>query len=637
MALSGDSLASSPRVLASTRRIPWLVLVALLPIWLVGLFDRGFWTPDEPREADIAWRMSFQPDKTLPRLAGTPFLEKPPLSYWMAGGSIRLFGDSPAAARLPNLLYALVTALAIATLTSTMTANASAAILAALVAGSAITAFRVATWLAPDACLLAGCAVALLGAYAGYCSAPGRRKLIGYTLMHVGAAVGFMAKSAPGWLVPAIALLTLIAWERRWTELARWELYVGFVLQAAVIAPWIVAVLHTPQGTDALATLFWNNIVGRFTKLSAPAALDYTTGHQNSPGKYVLELPVYLLPWTLLAIAALRRAWDRARATGATPLATGSSHVATGTAWRFAVCATLPLLALLSVAATARDIYAAPVLLGFALLIGLWSAEAPAAPNVLDVLAFRGTRVLVGLIAALFAAALAVLALSSAPGASAIYLSAGAVAVLVTTFLALRSSALAQRRGAVYISVGWTYVAFATALFLTAATAFPTVDGWQDLPSIARKVHTDTEHNALALLDPDETTIAMLDRELLTPFTTLSAEPSQPATPDERVLQWFNAHGQNARVLVLLPGHASGPVTRLFEGARPAHQPGDGIAGSLVSEGIASIVARYELPQGRRYALLGPLLKAQRRAILAGAFPGMVISRARCDLRQQHC
>ncbi len=77
----------------------------------------------------------------------------------------------------------------------------TAAIVAALVAGTAITAFRVAIWLAPDACLLAGCALALLGAYLGYSAPRGRSKLFGYTLMHLGAAVGFMAKSAPGWLV----------------------------------------------------------------------------------------------------------------------------------------------------------------------------------------------------------------------------------------------------------------------------------------------------------------------------------------------------------------------------------------------------------------------------------------------------
>src|SRR6185437_11249315 len=137
--------------------------------------------------------------------------------------SMRLFGPSVRAARAPNLLYAAVTALAMGALGFAMDGPA-AAIVAALVAGTAITVFRVAVWLAPDACLLAGSAVSLLGAYLGYMAPPGRRKLQGYLLMHAGAAVGFMAKSAPGWLVPGLTLLTLTAWERRWSELRRPEL-----------------------------------------------------------------------------------------------------------------------------------------------------------------------------------------------------------------------------------------------------------------------------------------------------------------------------------------------------------------------------------------------------------------------------
>ena len=76
------------------------------------------------------------------------------------------------------------------------------------------------------------------------------------------------------------------------------------------------AVTETPGGSDALLALFWHNIVGRFAKISAPAALDYSGGHKNTPGKYFIELPVYLLPWTLLVAAALRRAWDRVRVPG---------------------------------------------------------------------------------------------------------------------------------------------------------------------------------------------------------------------------------------------------------------------------------------------------------------------------------
>src|SRR5438105_7748243 len=105
------------------------------------MFGRGLWTPDEPREADIAWRMSQQSDRTLPELAGTPFLEKPPLSYWMSAAGLNLFGESAAAARSPNILYATLTVLAVGALTLAMSDGASA-IVAALVTGTTIIVFR---------------------------------------------------------------------------------------------------------------------------------------------------------------------------------------------------------------------------------------------------------------------------------------------------------------------------------------------------------------------------------------------------------------------------------------------------------------------------------------------------------------
>src|ERR1700752_4648534 len=102
----------APSARSAAHRWAVRVLVALMPIWLIGTLDRGLWTPGDPREADIAWRMSQQSDRTLPQLAGTPFLEKPPLSYWLSADGLRLFGDSPGAARGPHVLHAPITALA---------------------------------------------------------------------------------------------------------------------------------------------------------------------------------------------------------------------------------------------------------------------------------------------------------------------------------------------------------------------------------------------------------------------------------------------------------------------------------------------------------------------------------------------
>src|ERR1700728_2988511 len=88
-----------------------LLSLALTLAWSAGILGRGYWTPDEPREADIAWRMSWQPDKAVPLLAGEAFCEKPPFAYWVAGASIRAFGSAAWSARLPTLLYALIAAL----------------------------------------------------------------------------------------------------------------------------------------------------------------------------------------------------------------------------------------------------------------------------------------------------------------------------------------------------------------------------------------------------------------------------------------------------------------------------------------------------------------------------------------------
>jgi hypothetical protein len=68
----------------------------------------------------------------------------------------------------------------------------------------------------------------------------------------------------------------------------------------------------------------------------------------------------------------------------------------------------------------------------------------------------------------------------------------------------------------------------------------------------------------------------------------------------------LHAHARDGRVLVLLPGHASGNLTRLLGRYRTLAPEPDGVAGSIESSGAAAIVRRYELPQGRRYALLGP-------------------------------
>ena len=74
-----------------------VVGVLLLTSCFLGL-ARGLWTPDEPREAGISREMAERPG-VIPTLNGRPFIEKPPLYYWLTGAALRIAGapSAPAA------------------------------------------------------------------------------------------------------------------------------------------------------------------------------------------------------------------------------------------------------------------------------------------------------------------------------------------------------------------------------------------------------------------------------------------------------------------------------------------------------------------------------------------------------------
>ena len=60
--------------------------------------------PDESRYAEIPREMIQHGDWITPRLQGEPYLEKPPLLYWLTAVSFQLFGVHDWAARLPTAL-----------------------------------------------------------------------------------------------------------------------------------------------------------------------------------------------------------------------------------------------------------------------------------------------------------------------------------------------------------------------------------------------------------------------------------------------------------------------------------------------------------------------------------------------------
>ena len=93
---------------AVRSRLSWgLVTLVGLGLFFPGLGVPGLMDPDEGRYAEIAREMLLLRDWLIPHLNLVPYLEKPPLVYWLTAMSLGAFGLGEWAARLPSALAAL--------------------------------------------------------------------------------------------------------------------------------------------------------------------------------------------------------------------------------------------------------------------------------------------------------------------------------------------------------------------------------------------------------------------------------------------------------------------------------------------------------------------------------------------------
>jgi 4-amino-4-deoxy-L-arabinose transferase-like glycosyltransferase len=549
------------------RSLWWLVV----PVLAVGLFARVYYTPDEPREAALGLAMAAQEQHAVPVFGGQYFMEKPPLLYWLSGISAGLLGSAPAALRLPGLLYALLAVGSLAHL-ARRAAGPRAGFVAGVTAATLLICYQVEIWLATDAPLLAGVALSLCGLFNGYTATTARRRRWGYIAFHGGLLLAFFAKNIAGWMVPVLAFLTLVIAERRWRELLRAELWLPVPMLAAAILAWVAAVATLPDGHETLRVFFWNNLVGRAVDVGNAGAYVYTTGHLNSPGKYLLELPAYLLPWTALvpgaALAALRGLSDRS---------------GLATARRLALGAIVPATLLLSLAATARGVYYAPAALGFALLVGLWAGEMPAVPTAAQRRWLGAAAVTVAAFG-LLVGGLAVVAAAAPHGRNGAALALGLVAlagILLTGYTALRALRAPSTDSA------WWHLAVGVAVAYTACAGplYLRLNPWLDLARTAAQIRA-VAAGPVELFEPDETTEAMAELYL----------PGH-ADPHPGSLSW-----------VLVPSGARrtwrAREWRLFLADRAP--PLVRVASEAPARPELTAICEFERPGGRSYVLYAP-------------------------------
>lgn len=233
----------------------------------------------------------------LATLNGVPYLDKPPLLYWLTILAYKIFGVSEAAARIPTLCCTLGE-IWLTYLLGRRLFNPRAAWLGGFVLLSSIGFFSLHLEILTDH-LITLFLIASLYFLVRWQEEPNRRWSLGFYLALAG---GFMSKGFIGLVFPLL-ISACYLWPRNRASLFRlWFNPWGPALLAVVVVPWFVALEQAHPGF--LRHQIINEQIMRFLGKRQPADITPFPVFQ-----FWIFLVIWLMPWVLMLPEALYRFW----------------------------------------------------------------------------------------------------------------------------------------------------------------------------------------------------------------------------------------------------------------------------------------------------------------------------------------
>jgi 4-amino-4-deoxy-L-arabinose transferase-like glycosyltransferase len=499
---AGDTARSAARDAAA-------VLLLCVPLFLVGLGVADLDLKGEPREAVTAWEAIHSGDWLLPRLNGEALPEKPPLFPWLVALSTLLFGErSEWAVRLPSALAAMGAALAVWALGRRLLPARGGLLAAALFAGSllAVSLGRKAR-VDMTLTLFVTVSILLFHRLAGRAGEEARPRARDAALFWLCLALGTLTKGPLGLVLPGIAILGVVAAERRPRDLLRLRPWPFAPLLLVVAGSWYVQGLLRAGGEFGSWAFLQENV---------RMFLGESEVHRHGPLYYLPYVFAVALPWSPLLPGAVARGF---RGTGR---------------WRepgfllpFAWVA--GMLLLFSCASAKRSDYLLPLLPGAALLVAGLVLEVEegregAAPR-WWILVPAGLTALLGVAAATAPAALLVVAPERLASASVDFVSVDlareflARATARPAFLALGSASLlvaglappvCALRGRAVRGLLLGSIGVAGAAVAAAFTALPAANGATSLRPFAEGIRRTVPESAAIATTQDAFRFQML-------------------------------------------------------------------------------------------------------------------------------
>jgi 4-amino-4-deoxy-L-arabinose transferase-like glycosyltransferase len=297
-----------------------VIAAAWLVLQIGGLFTPGLLDDVDSIYIEIAREMMVRHDYVTPYINGVRFFDKPPLMYWMAAGSMRVFGAYDWAARLPLALGVLALLLAIYALGIRLFAAVSPAhapdrggFYAALALATSVGPYLYTRFYIPDILLALWMTLGVhLFLIALDRIRAGRSALAPSLGFAAVMALNVLTKGLIGLVFPIGFVFVYLLLTRQLRLLMRFHLAACTTLFLAVAGPWhVLAALRTPAislpgglGLPARGGWAWfylyNEHVARFLGKRIPH--DY--GQVPIPLFWALSA-LWVMPWTAYLFPAI--------------------------------------------------------------------------------------------------------------------------------------------------------------------------------------------------------------------------------------------------------------------------------------------------------------------------------------------
>lgn len=329
-----------------SRRHPSAILiVAIITVFVfAGSIGHDPWKADEAYIFGIVHSMLESGDWVVPMLAGESFMEKPPLYYWVATAFARLLSGwmaPPDAARITSSFFMLVACGAL-WLNARHWWGKQVGPCAPMALLACFALAPQTHLMMPDVPLLAGFALSAYG-FARLMEKP----LASGIVLGVGAGIAFLAKGLLGPLAIGATAALLPLCFRQWRSRSYLQgLCIAFAACLPLILLWPLA-LHA-RSPLLFRVWFWENNLGRFFGFSAVAG-----GTEQPRWFWAQNLPWFTFPALPLAGYFL---WKR------------RSDIASHPALQYAIVTFGLLMLTLLASASARVVYALPLMVPVVLL-----------------------------------------------------------------------------------------------------------------------------------------------------------------------------------------------------------------------------------------------------------------------------